>query len=254
MSFLVIHIGYSAEVWVNDRNPLITQMGHQTFSPEQVTNMLGVSIKTHPEVSKGHWVTAPHPLSSLRLWCQKAGRFPGCQNPVSNHRAILILSLSCLAEALHGPCSVLSGQESVWKAVPKGHPCLLFWQLLAITDVPDVGWRHHCTLLGCPRGAAGAAVGWRLPQTEGIQGTPILPESPLPYRAVFPGALPSTPPPVDLTSGCSQENSEEQGSPARVAGLWDGGDTHVAVEPDKSRHGLLECAWSKREPAVHTAR
>lgn len=51
---------------------------------------------------------------------------------------------------------------------------------------------------------------------------------------------------MNLTSGCSQENSEEQGSPARAAGLWDRGDTHVAVEPAKSRNRLLECAWSKR--------
>lgn len=104
-----------------------------------------------------------------------------------------------------------------------------------------------------------AAVGWRLPQTEGIQSTPILPESPLLYWAELPGALPSTPPPVNLTFGCSQENSEEQGSPAPAAGLWDRGDTHVAVEPGKNRNRLLECAWSKRglreprEPAVHTA-
>lgn len=166
MSFLLIHIGYSAAVWLNDRKSLITQMDHQTFSTEQVTNLLE-SGSVHQDLPMsvkgdrilGHSTTPPKPSQTL---VPKGREMPGCQNPVSHHRrtrVILMMFLSCLAEALQGPCSGLSSKESVWQAVPKGHPCLLFWQLLAITDVPDVGWRHHCTLLGCP---SGAAVGWKV--------------------------------------------------------------------------------------------
>lgn len=89
MSFLLIHIGYSAAVWLNDRNPLITPMGHQTFSTEQVTSMVrfGSDCQDSPRSVKGDRILGdPHPLSPLRLSCQKTGRYPGCQNPVSNHQ------------------------------------------------------------------------------------------------------------------------------------------------------------------------
>lgn len=169
----------------------------------------------------------------------------------------LFLSLSCLAEALHGPCPGLSGQGSVWQAVPKGHPRLLFWQLLAITDVPDGGWRHHCTLLGCPSGAA--AVGWRLPQTEGIQGTPILPESPLPYRAELPGALSLAPHRLwILPLDAARKRARNRVPQSR---LLASGTVRTPMSPSSRARAetLLECAWSKRglreprEPAVHTA-
>lgn len=115
---------------------------------------------------------------------------------------------------------------------------------------------HHYTLLGClssPR----AAVGWGSPQAEGIQGTPILPGSLHPTRLYSQALFPCAPPPADFTSGCSQEKSEEQGPTAQAAGLWDRGDTHVAVEEEQTQTagvrveqaGLREC----RDPAVHTA-
>lgn len=175
MTFLLIHIGYSAAVWLNDRKPLITQMGHQTFSTEQVTNM-GVSIKTYPRVSKGigYWVTAPHPLSPLRLWCLKAGRCPSVK--IQSATTVGPGSLSCLAEALHDSCSGLSGLGSVWQAVPKGHPCLLFWQLLAINRCACCRMETPLHPAGLSQRSSGRVEGYR--RLRGFQGTPILPESP----------------------------------------------------------------------------
>lgn len=88
MTFLLIHIGYSAAVWLNDRKPLITQMGHQTFSIEQVTNMLR-SGSVHQDLPMsvkrdrilGHSTTPPKSSQTL---VPKGREMPGCQNPVSH--------------------------------------------------------------------------------------------------------------------------------------------------------------------------
>lgn len=102
------------------QDSLITQMGHQNFNIEQETKLprSGRVHQNSPKSvkGKGYWVTAPHPPSPLRLWSRKPGRFPRCQKPVNNYersRVTLSTALSCLAEALHDPCSGLSGQGSV---------------------------------------------------------------------------------------------------------------------------------------------
>lgn len=51
----------------------------------------------------GHSTTPPKSSQTL---VPKGREMPGCQNPVSHHhrtRVILMLPLSCLAEALHDP-------------------------------------------------------------------------------------------------------------------------------------------------------
>lgn len=70
--------------------------------------------------------------------------------------------------------------------------------------------RGHSKLEGAPRGL-------------------IQPVTLPPHSLCSPGALPQGPGSLDLTSGGSQEDSEEHRPPAQAVGLRDLGDAHFAV-------------------------
>lgn len=71
----------------------------------------------------GHSTTPPKSSQTLVPEVREMPQVSKC-NPYRT-RVILLRPISCLAEVL-GPCSGFSGQGSVWQAVPKGYPCLLF--------------------------------------------------------------------------------------------------------------------------------